>query len=355
MKFRFIISAAILGVLLCGCSRTQKTVPYENLGAGRDNPKAAPILKIAEACLEDFQEERWSSLYGRMSAETRSMLSKSQLAAQCEMLTRRFGVPASVEILEVHLADFPERRDSLPPMIMSGIEGHSHVLPNPVHLGSPVSGHVALILGKATSAGPGLKSWMTLVLRREDGAWGLVSFHMNNCEANGHDGNWFANRAQEFEEKGMRRIAFLYRNFGAQLLIPSPYIMVPSASRQLEAAATHQAPPNMPFPGARPSETWRVDDGTDFIVESVSIASAPTFLSLEVRYKSDQKEPDSPEAKTERKKLYEYVMECFPEYRLAFDGVFIGSITSWGKGFREYFPFAEDSVESVDISIDSNS
>ena len=354
MRLRFIASAAILCALLCGCSRTQESAPYENLGTGKGNPKAAPILKAAEACLADFQEKRWSSLHGKMTAETRAALPEAQLAAQCEMLTKRFGVLASVEILEVHFAEFPESPPDAPPMAMDGIEGHSKILPNPVVLASPVAGHVALVLGKATSRGPGLKSWMTLVLQRKDGAWGLVSFHMNNCEANGHDGNWFANRAQEFEKKGMRRIAFLYRNFGAQLLIPSPCIMVPSASRQLQEAASQEAPPNMPFPGARPSETWRAGDGTEFVVEFVAVASAPTFLSLELRYKSEQKEPDSPDAKAERQKLYEYLIDRFPEYREAFDGVFIGSVTSWGKGFRDYFPFNENNEESANKAIDSD-
>ena len=348
------ISSACLSALLCGCSRKPPSASCKNLGTGEGNPKAAPILMVAKACLEDFQAEQWSSLHDRMTVAARAELPEAQLAAQCEMMTKHFGVPANVEILEIHFAEFPEHPANAPPTAMSGIKGYSCILPNPILLASPVSGYGALILCKATGRDVGLKSWMTLVLHRENNVWGLVSVHMNNCEANGHDGNWFAKRAQEFESKGMRRIAFLYRNFAAQLLIPSPYIIVPSASRQLQEAAKQEGPPNMPFPGARPSETWRADDGTEFRVESVSIASAPSFLSLEVRYKSAQKEPDSQEAKAERQKLYRYVIEQFPEYREAFDGVFIGSVTWWGKGFRDYFSFNENENEAANKSMDSD-
>ena len=354
MKLTLMLSLACLGALLCGCSRKSPSAPYENLGTGESNPKAAPILKVAKACLEDFQAEHWPSLHGRMTTTKRAVIPEAQLAAQCEMLTNKFGLPANVEILEVYFAEFPEHPANAPPTFMGGIKAHSRILPNPIHLVSPVSGYVAHILCKATGRGPGLKSWMTLVLHKENDMWGLVSLHMNNCEANGHDGNWFVKRAQEFESKGMRRIAFLYRNFGAQLLIPSSYIIVQSASRQLQEAAKQEAPPNMPFPGIRPSETWRTDDGKEFVVEYVSIASAPSFLSLEVRYKSAQKEPDSQEAKDERQKLYRYVIEQFPEYREAFDGVFIGSLTSWGKGFREYFSFNENEDESANKSMDND-
>lgn len=299
-------------------------------------------MAFARAVFEDFKADRWSDLHKRMTESARANLSEGQLAAECEMLTTRFGFSAEVEILEIQFVEFPERPANAPPMAMTTIEGRSSILPNPVHLASPVSGQVALVLGKSTSKGPGLKSWITVVLQRVNGEWGLVTLHMNNCEANKHDGTWFMNRAEEFQQKGMRRAEFLYRNFGAQLLIPSPFIVVRSAAQQLEHSAKAEAPPNMPFPSARPSETWQTDDGRGFVIESVSIASAPSFLALEIRYKS-QKEMQAPQAKAEREALYHHVLKRFPEYEVAFDGVFIGSVSSSGNGFRDYFPFSKNS------------
>lgn len=342
MKRHAVIRAALLAALVCGagaCSRKPRTPPYENLGDGKGNPRAAPILAATEQVLCILKSGQWDELHQEMTPRTRANLPASQLAAQAEMMVERFGVPEEIAILELHLAEVPKGPEKLSPTVLIGVEGHSNILPNPVRLASPVSGHVAFVLAEAKSRDPGLKSWLTLVLHRVEGDWGLVSFHMNVCEANGHGGTWFMAEAERFESEGKHRSAFLYRGLGAELLIPSPFIMVPSASRQLERFTKGQAPPNLPFRGARPADVWEMKDGTCFAVKHVGIIGAPTFLCLEVRHESEQKEPDSPDAKQEREELFHYICERFPEYGQAFDGVFVGSETSLGKGYRDYFQF----------------
>ena len=186
---------------------------------------------------------------------------------------------------------------------------------------------------------------MTLALQQEDAVWKLIGLQMNTCEARGHDGGWFLERARELESRGLHRDAFLYRNLGAQLLMPGAFIFVPTAMRILEEGAKQEPPPDLPYPGARPSETWTTASGMRVKVDYVCYVGAPSFLALEVRYTSEQGEPDSPEAKAERRELHEYILEHFPEYKEAFDGIYVGSVTSFGKGFREYFPFGSESAQ----------
>lgn len=347
MKTKLVVMTALIGVLTFGCSRRPKSVRYEYLGTGRGNPKAASILAAAKAVFTDIQAEDWPGLHKRMTPNAGLKLPQPQLAAQCEMMCKHFGVPASVEILEIHLGEFPERPANVPPTAMIGVEGRSEILPNPVRIASPVTGRAAIVLGRCTARNSGLKSWITIVLHGVESGWGMVNLHVNNCEANGHDGNWYMSKAKEFTEKGMNRIAFLYENIGAQLLAPGPYISARSIAGQLGRSARTRPPPNMPFPMVSPSETWTMDDGEEFVVEFVSVASGPSFLSVEIRYKSEQKEPDSEETKTKRRKLFEYVRQRFPEYEEGFDGIFIGSMNSVGTGFREFFSFNEEEADSA--------
>lgn len=339
---------ALLLIALCGCSNADTGPRYQNLATGKGNPKAAGILAAASAAFEDLKSERWPELYNRMTSEARAELPRARFVSQCELVTSRFGVPIEMDILEVHVATVPQKPANVPDMVMMGTEGQSYILPNPIYLASPVSGPVAFILGKATSRGPSLKSWVTLVLQRVNDQWGLVAFHMSACEANGHDGTWFKRQAEEFRKKGMRRVAFLYENFGAQLLLPSPYIVVPSSSEQMRRSLNTEAAPNLPLPGVRPSENWTMDDGTQFAIESVSIVGAPSFLSLDISYKTKQTDPESSQAQAERENLHGYVLSNFPEYKEAFDGIYISSVTQCGKGFRTYFAFSQKLNISAD-------
>ncbi|MHC4167937.1 MAG: hypothetical protein ACYSWQ_13335 [Planctomycetota bacterium] len=339
METRLAALLLTVSLLICGCSRRPKSVRYEYLGTGQGNPKAAPILVAVKAIFADIQDEDWSGLHEKMTPSAGLRLPQPQLAAQCEMVCKRFGVPASVEILEIHLGEFPKRPANVPAIAKIGVEGRSEVLPNPVRIASPVSGRAAIVLGKCTARSSGLKSWITIVLHGVESGWGMVNLHMNGCEANGHDGRWYINRAEELGAQGFRRNAFLYRNFGAQLLMPGPYILARPASQILERSAKTEPPANLPFPGVRPSETWRTDEGDEFAVELVWVVSAPSFFTLEIRYKTDQKELDSEEVRAKRRRLFDYVRQRFPEYQEGFDGIFIGSQNAVGSGFREYFPF----------------
>ncbi len=354
MGTRLIALLTLGSILTGGCSRRPESVRYENLGTGEGKPKAAPMLVAAKAVLANIQAEDWNGLHRRMTPQASLQLPRPRLAAQCETMCKQFGVPANVEILEIHLGEFPGRPANVPPMALIGVDGHSEVLPNPVRIVSPVSGDVAIVLGRATSRDNGLKSWITIVLHRVPSGWGMLNLHMNVCEANGHDGQWYISQAEEFSSKGMQRIAFLYRNFGAQLLMPGRFIMVPSASQILKNSARTEPPPSLPFPGIRPSETWTTDAGEEFVVEFVSIVGAASLFTLEIRYESAGKDPSSAEAKARNQRLFQYVRQHFPEYQQAFDGIFIGSFTPVGKGFREFFPFDERDEDSADESGDGD-
>ncbi len=89
-----------------------------------------------------------------------------------------------------------------------------------------------------------------------------------------------------------------------------------------------------------------MEDGARLSVSYVGIVVTSPSLSVEVRYRSEHSSLESAGARQEREELLRYICGHFPEYKEAFDGVFVGSLTSWGKGYREYFPFEREPGKS---------
>ena len=326
--------------MVAGCREEPVAASYENLGNGAGSARAAPIRAAAQKIFDLTAARQWQDVYLDMSPEVRGDLSASQFIAQSEMMAERLGSLEDLGILEIHVAEFSPLPEGSPPGAMTGVHGTSNVLPDPIVLTTPVPGHVAIVLARATSSKARQCGWLTVVLQKQEEKWWFVASHMTPCEVQGHDGPWFLHRATQYESQGQRRNAFLYRGLGARLLLPGPFIRVPSASKQLEEFRSDGAPPNMPLTGVRPSEEWQMADGTTLVVDHIDSSSGARLLSLEVRYKSQQSDAESREARAEREKLFRYICERFPEYEEAFDGVNVTSVTSLGQAFCDYFPFS---------------
>ena len=76
-------------------------------------------------------------------------------------------------------------------------------------------------------------------------------------------------------------------------------------------------------------------------VHYVAAVATGVLLWLEVRYDSLLDDIFSKEAESERRRVHDYVIKTFPEYRDAFGGIYIGSVNEEGNGNREGFPFDE--------------
>lgn len=85
----------------------------------------------------------------------------------------------------------------------------------------PAGNYAVAAVDVATSKEPYI---LTFILQQEGSAWKLGGYYVKATQANGHDGEWYAQKAREFKTKGQLHNAWLYQVQARDLLAYVPFM-----------------------------------------------------------------------------------------------------------------------------------
>lgn len=211
----------------------------------------------------------------------------------------------------------------------------SKVFPPRVICRSPITGTQIFLVSEARDSATGGEAWLSAVAKEQGDTLRMVRFYFNAKSCAGHEAQWYADQADEFEDLGQSVNAEVYREIALNLL-PSPFY-TPIGFQELIRKQSAFQGGGLPRPGVRPAEAWSVAPGKTLPVYYVAPVTATDWFALEIRYTSGLADLESPQAHQERAAVFRYALSQHPEFATAFEKIFIGSSSVEGRGFREFF------------------
>lgn len=174
---------------------------------------------------------------------------------------------------------------------------------------------------------------ISMVLQQESGAWKLAGYYAKAGEAAGHDGEWFAQQARDYQQKGQTRNAYFYFWQARDLLAPVPFISTLKLDR-LYDEMQKVTPPDLPI-GGQPA-TLSVEGKT---IDLTNIYPVPVGneMDLVVKYKAAD---ISDVAKTwaSNMAVINALLAKYPEFREAFQGVVARAVGPDGHDYGTLAP-----------------
>ncbi|HWR34846.1 MAG TPA: hypothetical protein VN622_03110 [Clostridia bacterium] len=169
---------------------------------------------------------------------------------------------------------------------------------------------------------------LTLVLQQLSTGWKLGGFYAKLLQVGGHDGEWFANMAREFKNKGQMHNAWFYYMQARDLLAPVPFISTLKLDR-LYDEAQQVMPKDIPISGP---VNFAGSDGRTYEFTSMFPVVVGDELNLVVRYQSADVS-DSAKAFQENTALMRALVARYPEYREGFQAIVARAVAPSGQDY----------------------
>ena len=165
---------------------------------------------------------------------------------------------------------------------------------------------------------------VTFILQQEAGAWKLGGYYVKASEVNGHDGQWYAQKAREFKTKGQLHNAWFYHVEARDLLTYVPF-MSTQATDQLYDEFQSGRPADLP-----PSDL--VAGSKTFHLTAMFPMAYDNNLDLVVRY-SSASVADTGAAFQDNIAVIKALVAKYPELRDGFGGVVARATETSGKDY----------------------
>jgi hypothetical protein len=177
---------------------------------------------------------------------------------------------------------------------------------------------------------------LTMILQQVGTDWKLAGFYVRPLQVNGHDGEWFIQRARDFKAKGQTRNAWLYYHEALALLSPVDFMSTLVTDRLYDEMQAVQ-PSDLPVNGA----TVDVSSGAKtYRVTEVFPLAVGNDLDVVVKY---QAADVSNTAQTYEQNLVvtKAVLAKYPEFRDAFAGVVVRAVEPSGRDYGSLMPMKD--------------
>lgn len=188
--------------------------------------------------------------------------------------------------------------------------------PNRVGISIPnlPPGRYALTIAKVAGKEP---ATLTLVLAEAGrNTWKVAGYYARATTLGSHDGQWFANKAREYKEKGQLHNAWLYYLTAWELTAPVDFVSTPTLDR-LSDALQAARPADLP---SADTPIQLVSGGKTFKV--VELSAVPVGAELYVRVQCDSASAGTPAtASQDNAAIIRALLAKYPEMREAFGGV----------------------------------
>jgi hypothetical protein len=189
----------------------------------------------------------------------------------------------------------------------------------------PPGNYAIAILDVPTAKGPFTVSF---VLQQAGTDWKLGGLYVKATQINGHDGNWFADRARQFKTKGQFHNAWFYFLEAREILVPVPFMYTQKTDKLYDESQAAK-PSDLPGDGktsdlAAAGKTYKLTELYPLTVGS--------DLDMVVKYQSADVS-NTTQTYAENMTVIKALLAKYPEFRDAFDGVVVRAVEPSGKDY----------------------
>lgn len=166
------------------------------------------------------------------------------------------------------------------------------------------------------------------ILQQQGSDWKLGGLYIKDSEFDGHDSNWFINRAEQFKSKGQMHDAWLYDDVARSLISPLPF-MSTAATDKLYDDAQKLQPADFPSDG----KTVDLSAGTTtYKLVAVFPEVVGNDLDLIVKYQVPSI-ADSNQTYQSNVAVMKALIAKYPELRDAFTSVVARAVEPSGRDY----------------------
>jgi hypothetical protein len=170
---------------------------------------------------------------------------------------------------------------------------------------------------------------VALILQQQGSDWKLGSLYIQAAQIAGHDSNWFAARAKEFQTKGQMHNAWLYYVEAISLVSPLPF-MATKASDDLTDESQKALPADFPAEG----KTADIPAGgtATYKLTAVFPQAVGDDLDLIAKYQASDIS-NSNQTYQVNVAVMKALIAKFPELRGAFAGIVVRAVDPSGRDY----------------------
>src|SRR5258706_14951895 len=189
----------------------------------------------------------------------------------------------------------------------------------------PPGKYGVVILDAPTSKGP---FTVSLILQQQGSDWKLGGLYIKGAQSAGHDSDWFATRAREFQTKGQKHNAWIYNLQAISLVSPLPFMSTAVTDKLYDDSQKSQ-PPDFPADG----KTADIAAGTaTYKLTAIFPEVVGNDLDLIVRYQASDIS-NTNQAYQNNVAVMKVLLTKYPELRDAFAAVVGRAVDPSGRDY----------------------
>jgi hypothetical protein len=177
---------------------------------------------------------------------------------------------------------------------------------------------------------------VTFVLQQIGAEWKLGGLHVKGTQVNGHDANWFAERARDFQKKGQTHNAWFYFLEARDLSVPVSFMSTLQTDKLFDEMQSVK-PSDLPSGG---NTTDLPAAGRMCKLTTVFPLIVGKDFDLVVKYQADSV-ADSAKAFQDNTAVMKALLAKYPEFRDAFDGIVARAVAPSGEDYGSMLPMKE--------------
>jgi hypothetical protein len=174
---------------------------------------------------------------------------------------------------------------------------------------------------------------VSMVLQQDGATWKLGGLFIKAMQINGHDGNWFLDKARTYKTQSKLHNAWFYFIEAHYLLTPVDFMSTQSTDKLYDEAQT-----------AKPSDLPPMDlaaaGGKTYKLTAMYPLLVGTDLDLIVKFQSDNVS-NTGQAFQDNMAVMKALLTKYPEFRDAFDGVVSRATEASGRDYGTMLHMAD--------------
>lgn len=178
---------------------------------------------------------------------------------------------------------------------------------------------------------------VSFVLQQIGTDWKLGGLFLRPTEIGGHDSKWFLDHANSFKAKGQTHTAWLYYLEGRELALAVPFMETQAIDKLYEEESTMRP---ADFPTGGNTADLVAPGGKIYKMIAVFPLAVGQDLDLVVRYQTASV-ADTGQTFQENVAVMKALLQKYPEFREAFDGMVARGVEPSGRDYGTMMPMKD--------------
>ena len=177
---------------------------------------------------------------------------------------------------------------------------------------------------------------VTFVLQQMGTDWKLGGLYVKENQVNGHDANWFAEKARDFQKKGQTHNAWFYFLEARDLSVPLSFMNTLQTDKLFDEMQSVK-PSDLPGSG---NTADLPASGKTYKLTTVFPLIVGKDFDLVVKYQTDTV-ADTAKAFQDNSTVMKALVAKYPEFHDAFDGIVARAVALSGEDYGSMLPMKE--------------